>query len=370
MATRILIVKLSSLGDVLHALPAAQALRATFPEAHLAWAVERTHAALLEGQTWLDEVIIWDRTARGGLRDFVRRLRVSTWDLAIDLQGLFRSGLVTWLSGARERLGAWQSRELARLFYSQTVTQPTPDRHAVEKVLQIVAPLGAHCPDAPLDRPYLRHEPPQSASGLGERLFPLYPSQRDRAAVDAWLRQQHVDPQREPLVIVNPDCRREANRWPLERFAMVAQRLALQNGVRVAVTGGPAARPLGDILESLVGPRLLRADGQFSLLGSAELFRRAAVLLTGDTGPMHIAAAVDLPIVALLGPTSPVRTGPYTRDAVVINKPLECAPCLAKRCRLRHRPSLCMTEIGVDEVARAVLQRVDSSTWQRQRASA
>ncbi len=357
MASRILIVKLSSLGDVLHTLPAAQALRRQFPEAHIAWAVEQLHAPLLADQPWLDERIVWQRTERGGFRRFIAQLRSQPWDIAIDFQGLFRSGLVTRLSGARRRIGAAQARELAPLFYTERITLPSLDVHAVEKSYELVKPLVAVDSRLPLVRPYLDDQPPRT-SQLGCELFPLFPSANDRAAVDRWCAEHGYDPTREQLVILNPDCRREANRWPVQRFADVARRLLDQPGVRVALTGGPGARAMGDEIAAAVGPRLWRADGRFSLLGSVELFSRAHLLLTGDTGPMHLAAAVDLPVVALIGATAPSRTGPYSSDAVIVRQALDCMPCLAKRCRLGHDVPPCMEQIDVNRVVNVIQARL------------
>jgi ADP-heptose:LPS heptosyltransferase len=113
---------------------------------------------------------------------------------------------------------------------------------------------------------------------------------------------------------------------------------------------------------------VLRADGRFSIVGSAELIRRAAVFVTGDTGPMHIAAAVGAPIVAMLGPTMPIKTGPYAADAVVLRKQLHCSPCLAKKCPLNVDPPPCMGEITVDEVYRATLARLAERGEQRRSA--
>lgn len=359
MTARVLIVKLSSLGDVLHALPAAQALRAALPQATLAWAVEQAHAPVLRCQSFLDETIVWDRGTLRGFREFIGRLRATPWDLAIDLQGLFRSGLVAWLSGARRRIGFAAARELAPLFYTERVPLQTMDCHAVERLLELVGHLGAALPGMPLARPYVAGGPP-AAPRPGPALFPLHPSADELAAVDRWCAAHRFDPSRQRLVILNPHCRRPANVWPLERFVELARRL-LAAGTRVAVTGGAAAGHLGDAMSRRLGDALWRADGCFSVLGSAALLARAALLVTGDTGPMHLAVAVGTPVVALLGATAPVRTGPYASDAVVIHKRLACAPCLAKRCPLGHDPPACMAAIGVDEVYQAVCARLDAA---------
>lgn len=357
MTERILIVKLSSLGDVLHTLPAAQALRAARPRAWIGWAVERGHAPLLRGQPWLDELIEWDRGTARGLARFLSHLRRTTWHTAIDFQGLFRSGLATWWSGAPRRIGSAGARELAPLFYTERVPSGSLDRHAVDRSLDLVARLGARVPGLPLDRPYVDGRPP--AVGLPpQALFPLYPNATEARDVHAWLAQRGFDPQRQQLVILNPHCRRPANVWPLPRFAELARRLLEVPTIRVAISGGAVARELGDRLSAIVGDRLWRADGRFSLLGSAVLFARASAVVTGDTGPMHIAAAVGTPIVAMLGATAPVRTGPYAADAVVLHKRLDCSPCLAKHCRLALDSPPCQEQITVDDVFAAVLAQL------------
>lgn len=340
MAQSILIVKLSSLGDVIHTLPAAQALRRQFPDAHLAWAVERAHAGVLRGLPVVDELIEWDRGTLRGLFDFVRRLRARRWDIAIDFQGLFRSALVTRLSGAPRRIGYAPSRELAHLACNERVPAPTKTLHAVEKSLRLAEATGASIAG------FTRATP---------SLFPLPITLRERLAVDGWLNAHHFDPRHERLVVLNPHCRKEANIWPVERFAALAGRLLDESpNVRIALCGGQASKSLCDTIAAAAPERILRADGMFSLLGSAELIRRAAVFVTGDTGPMHIAAAVGTPIVALFGPADPVKTGPYTDRAVVLNKKLPCGPCFARKCPLGHDPPKCMTDIEVDEVLAAV----------------
>ncbi len=133
MTQRILIVKLSSLGDVILSLPAAQAIRQAFPQAHLGWAVEKSYAMLLNDQPWLDEVVVWDRSR--GLRgswDFVRRLRLGGWDIAVDLQGLLRSGMTCWLSGAKRRIGNGPLKEQAHWFYNERLPLEPRTWHAVE----------------------------------------------------------------------------------------------------------------------------------------------------------------------------------------------------------------------------------------------
>jgi lipopolysaccharide heptosyltransferase I len=351
MPQRILLVKLSSLGDVIHALPAAQAVRRRFPEAHLAWAVERAHAGMIRGLPWIDELIEWDRGTLGGLHDFVRRLRARPWDLAIDLQGLLRSASMTWLSGAQRRIGFAPGRERSHWFYNERVEAPSETMHAVDRLLRLVEPLGA------------------TFQRGGAQPFPLPIGDVDRAAVEAFLAAERIDPTRAPLVILNPHCRNPANVWPAAHFATLAGRL-LDYGAKVVLTGGPVAREFCDAIAAAHPGRIIRADGKLSLLGSAELIRRAALFVTGDTGPMHIAAAVGAPIVALLGPTMPERTGPYASDAIVLRKNLLCSPCLARQCPLALVPPPCMNEISPDEVFAAAVRRLAESSIDPRRKSA
>lgn len=371
MAIRLLIVKLSSMGDVIHTLPAAQMLRAAFPQAHLGWAVERAHAAVIRNQPWLDEVVEWDRNGARNWLDFVRRLRSPTWDIAVDFQGLFRSALVTRLSGARLRVGFAPSRECSRLFYTQRARLTTMDRHAVERSAELAASLGGVSQNLPLERPYLAalanpaadfvNAPPprfDEHRSIGPALFPLHPSAEDRAAVAAWSARHGFDPTQDRLVVLNPHCRREANRWPASHFTDLARGLLGAPGVRVALAGGPVARSLCDEIAAPLGDRVWRADGEFSLLASALLFSKARAIVTGDTGPMHLAAAVSTPIVALFGASNPLRTGPYTNDCIALSERLACSPCLARRCPLRHDPPLCMAGLTPQRVLAAVLARL------------
>lgn len=340
MATSILIVKLSSLGDVIHTLPAAQAIRAAWPEAKLGWAVERQYASLLLGQPWLDEVIEWERKDGRSFVDFVARLRRVRWDVAIDFQGLFRSGLVSRSSGARRRIGYAPVKEWAHWFYNDRVHLDTMDRHAVERYLDLAARLGA------------------KADWLPIQLFPLHPTDEDRAAVAAWCLEHAFDPRRQHLVILNPHCRKDANRWPAGKYTHLARELSTLPGVRVALSGGAAARALCDEIAGPLAGAIWRADGRFSVLGSAVLFRQARALVTGDSGPMHIAVAMGTPVVALFGAANPLRTGPYAADAIVLDKRLPCSPCFARHCPLRIDPPPCMDEIGVDQVLTVVKGRL------------
>jgi lipopolysaccharide heptosyltransferase I len=371
MVDNVLIVKLSSLGDVIHTLPAAQALRTRFPQARLGWAVESAHAAVLAGQPFLDEVIVWQRGRRGGLASFVRRLRRTRWQLAVDFQGLFRSGLASWASGAKQRVGFGRRREFAHWWYTERVPMLPAEAHAVERSLELARWLGAEFAAPPPQRAYVQAGcaagTRQSSGGVPTpfapaRWFPLYPGPTHRAEAEGWLRQHGLARLSQPLVLLHPHCRKPANVWPAARFAALARTL-MARGCKVVLIGGLAAQEACGAVAA-AAPGVLRADGRLSLLGSAVLMGSSAVVVTGDTGPMHIAAAVGTPIVALFGAASPLRTGPYTDRAEVITATLPCQPCFGRYCRLGYVQPACMELITVPKVLAAVERALARSAVQ------
>lgn len=358
---RILIVKLGGLGDVIHALPAAQAIRAAAPKAHLAWAVESSASAIVRCQPWIDEVVELNRRRRWrGYREFLQNLRRTRWDATIDFQGSFRSGVATYLSRARRRIGYLPSLELAHLFYNECLPLADLNCHAVERDLGLAAKLGGRLDSVPVDRPYLRDEPP-AARSRDLRLFPLQPTEGERAAVEAWRVSRQFVPGRDQLVVLNPFASRPAHRWPAMHYIKLAQRLLKLPRVRVALSGGIRSRSVCDQIAEPFGDALWRADGRFSPLGMAELFSLASAVVTGDCGVMHLAIAAGAPVVALFGASNALRSGPYAANAVVLDRGLACSPCLGKRCPLGYDPPACLEQIGVDRVLAAVVSRLAQS---------
>ena len=363
MPLNLLIVKLSSMGDVIHTLPAARHLREAFPDARLAWAVQDIHADLLDRQPWLDRVIAWRRKNLKTFREFIVQLRKTRWDVAVDFQGIFRSGMVTRLSGAKQRVGYGPSKELAHWFYNLTIPRIPREGHAVEWYLHLASEFTGLPAEPPLDRPYL-HSAANSAAivdaGHPSR-FPLHLRESDRQTAADWLAAHNFDAFSDRLILLCPDCRRPCNRWPEEKFSKLAQRLLAVDGLRVALVGGPLSRELCDRIAGSVKGNLWRADGKMTLSASAALIERASVTVTGDSGPMHLAAAVGSPIVALFGPTNPAWTGPYSRQAIVLSRHLECSPCKTRGpCPLKHVIPRCMNEIRVEEVYCAIHRQLQA----------
>ena len=313
---RILIVKPSSLGDVVHALPTVARLRRLFPGAHLAWLINRELSPLLDHCPLVNDRIEFDRHGAATWLPLLARLRRERFDLVVDLQGLLRSGLMTSATRAPRRLGLSDAREGARFFYNEIVS--VPRAHAVERYLKVADHLG--CPPGPVEFP------------LG--LSPI--------------------PQHRSLIAVHPSARWATKLWGDDRFTELIRRLPAE---RVVMTGSAVdCARVDTILEAArfgasVAPRNLA--GQTGLFALAELFARCAVVITNDSGPMHLAAAVGTPVVAIFGPTDPALTGPYGKGHVVLRSGIPCSPCLKDHCP--HTPRMeCMSLVTVARVLAAV----------------
>lgn len=355
MRSNVLIVQLGPLAEVLHALPAIEALRAALPEARLTWAVDEAQAAIPRALEAIDDVLACPRGHWLRSVQFARHLRRTAWDIAIGFQGTWRGGVVTRLSRARRRIGYSPSLELAHLFYNEPVPLDTFDQHAVERYLALAAHLGAEAPPA-IHRPYLRDAAP--AAPAAPRRQAIAASNDDRAAVDTWCARRGFDARREQLVVLNPHSHRPAHRWPAEKFTLLARRLFRVPGVRVALVGGAGSRAVCDEVAEPLGDALWRADGRFDPVALSELLSRASLMVSGDSGPLHLAVAVGTPVIGLFGASQPLRTGPYASEAMVLERHLHCSPCFARRCPLKYDPPLCMDEISVDRVYAAALARL------------
>lgn len=347
----LLILRLSSMGDVIHTLPALRALRASFPDATIGWVVEDAHSTVLRGLPEIDRLYLLDRARmRGGWRarrtlaaEMKERLRAVRWDVAIDFQGLWKSLLVARWSGAQRILGYSPSPERTHWLYTDRVHLPTMDRHAVDRNLDLIAALGAS----------VRHADSRTEF---ERDFtlPVGPGDEGRAIE---ILQTLNPPDSSPRILLNFSARKEANRWGTKQFAMLARRL-LEEGCFPILTGGPDDLVEEQEIQSIAGAAIPSIVGKCNLMQLAALMKRVDLLVTGDTGPMHIAAAMHLPILALFGPANPVRTGPYSPSSQVIQKPRDCQPCYARHCKFGEEPPPCLLDITVEEVMNEIRAKV------------
>jgi heptosyltransferase-1 len=296
----ILIVKLSSLGDVVHTLPVAATLRARQSGARITWAVERREAAVLAGHPALDEIITVDtRGWRGlgqlaaaarGVRSLASRLAGARFDVVIDLQSLIKSGVLVGMTRASQRVGfaARDCREpLSALFTNRRVARPV-GRHVVEQYLALLEPLA-------LGPPVLEFRLPSDPAA--------------EAGADAFFVAAGLKP-RDRVVVLNPGAGRPDKRWPPDRFGALARRLADESVARAVVVWGPGEETAARAITQGAGGRVAMAPPT-DLLQLIALLRRASVVVAGDTGPLHLAAALGRPCVGIYGPTSRQRNGPY-----------------------------------------------------------
>ncbi len=311
----ILIVKTSSLGDVLHALPCAQALRELFPAARITWIVEPVYAVLLRNTPVLDEVLPFEkkRLRNGSLgqriayiRELKAQLSERKFDLVIDLQGLAKSALIAWLTGCPERIGYSEMREGSGLV-SRSVSGAHAKDHVVQRYLDVIRSLG----------------------WIGET--PRYPvlSFTEEGRVRQWLKELGVAGKYAVLV---PSTSREQKNWPAAHFVALAKRLA-ESGIDVLLVGDKNDLAKGQaIIAQAAQDKIISLAGQTTLTELSVVLAGAAVVIGGDTGPLHIAAALGVATVALYGSTDPHRTGPYGAKTTILRTKEPCAPCNRKDC--------------------------------------
>jgi 3-deoxy-D-manno-octulosonic-acid transferase/heptosyltransferase-1 len=359
-AVNILIVKLSAIGDVIHTLPSLAALRRCHPDADITWVVEEAAADLLTENPDLNRVIVsgrkrWIQELRRGkiaapLREmlsFFREIRRRPYDLVIDFHGLLKSAAIVLISGGRRKLGYDSLQELSGLFYNEKIPEDL-GKHAVDRYLDFVRHLAggpngrnAACLKGPPEFTITvgEEERRRVAALLDEHAQILLPAKTDRPGEAE---------RKRGFVAVNPVAFWETKLWEDEKFAELGDRFREELGIGIVLTGGEAG-PL-ERIRGRMRTKAVNLGGRTTLRELACLYRQAALLVTTDSGPMHLAAAMGTPVVALFGPTDPARTGPYGPGHRVIRRALSCAPCLRKRCDTPR----CMTEISVEEVFEAV----------------
>ncbi len=341
---RILIIKPSSIGDVVNALPFLSSLRQRYPDRHIAWLVEEEAAELLLGHPLLDRVIVsgrkrWGREVRTPLRgsvalremaSLIAELRQGRYDLVVDLQGLLKSALMVACAGARYRVGLAGAREGSERVLTHVVPLPAGPLHAVDRYLEAARFLGAD----PLSKAFV---------------FPSRPE--DDVMAEALLAEADVTPDN-PVIALNPQARWRTKLWEEERFARLGEALARRHGARILVIGSSSDLLSARHLASRMNPVPFVAAGRTDLKVLIALLKRIDLLVTVDSGPMHLAAALGTPLVALFGPTDPRLIGPYGGDGVVLRVPLPCSPCSKRRCQIES-DRLCMRSISVEEVTEA-----------------
>lgn len=330
----ILIIKLSAIGDVIHALPVASALKKDNPDAKITWIVEKPAYDLLTNNPYIDEIIIFDKKRFKSVSGLIkygpilaRQLQSRNFDLVIDLQGLFKSAAIALLSGAKKRLVYCNARELSHLV-SQRVCGEYSEGHVIDRYLDVVRYLGVN-----VDKPHFEVNSTDQESGKAKAIAAS-------AGLDIT----------KPYAVLAPGTNWPNKCWPTNYFAELADKL-FDTGVIPVIIGGPKDDVLYQEIANKASVPPIDLVGKTSLKELAYVIKKARVFVGGDTGPMHLAVAVNTSVVALFGPTDPERNGPYGDSHIVIRSNEECAGCWKRKC---PKDRDCLSVINADTVFRSV----------------
>lgn len=343
---RFLIIRLGSLGDLVHAVPAVAELRAVHPDAQIDWLVERPYAALLAQVPAVSNVIVLKGRSIGGWLATRAELRAKQYDVAIDLQGLMKSAALARLSGAKRVLG-FDTKSLrepaARFFYTEQI-QVGEALHVIEKNLSVirafVGPLDPWTPG-----------PAFAKATAGKPLdFSLSPS----PALDS-LRASGIS----EFALLNPSAAWPNKRWPPQSFASIATWIHATYGWTPVILWGPGEEALADAIVAGAGGVAVRAP-RTTVNDLLALSKEAKLFVSGDTGPLHLACAMSAPVVALFGPTTEKRNGPWDDRDVSISRYDQC-DCHYQRVCARDASKWCLGTISADEVTQAIATRVSRS---------
>lgn len=321
---RILIVKPSALGDIVHSMPFLYALKQRFPWARIDWVVAHGLHTFLEGHPMINHLWVikkdqWKKPARLRLtlkeiNQLRQGLAEQHYDVCIDLSGLFRSGVISAFSKAPVRLGFKESDEGSPFFYTHKI-HGSMNIHAIDRYLKIAEFMG--CRTGRIVYPFAPFNPnPPICKGLPGK-----------------------------YAVISPSAGKPANQWPAQRYGELASRLDLPVVVIASLAEAEIAQKVVDKSKG----NAVSIAGQTGLKALCAVIRNASFFICNDTGPMHMAAAFNVPVFAIFGPANPVRTGPYGAIHTVIRKDYPCAPCYARH-PCRTWGFRCMQDLGVDEV--------------------
>lgn len=341
----ILLIKMSSLGDILHTLPFAAALRQRFPHARITWLVHPQFAGFVPDPPVIDEVLYFDKVKfnKMGLADKLKYfcqmrdlLHSKYFDLVVDMQGLFKSAVLAAISGCDNRIGYCEMREGSG-FISKAICGSHSKAHVIERYLDVARYLGAQI------------------DSLDDVQFPMPDLSKETAGVQAKLRERGW--QGDAYVVIVPGARWSTKEWPVEHYVALSKKITAA-GACIVLAGGPDDGAKGKaIAEQCASPLIIDLTGQTSLRELAALIKGCSFYISADTGPLHFAAALKKPLVAMYGPTKADRTGPYgSTNSTVLLSPAKCAGCLKKHCDDWH----CMYDITPETVYEIYRKKVNA----------
>lgn len=335
---RILIVKLSSIGDVVNTLPALSALRRGFskarPRVEIDWLVEQAASGVLAGHPFIDNVIVvknrgWTKGLKENLKT-ARFIASRQYDMVLDFQGLLKSAIWVKLSKGKRRIGFSNSREMSHIFLNEKLPPYNPEMHAVERYLSLAKHAGGV---------------------TGACADPLQINRAETKNARKLLEKEGLPAGgKKGFFLLAPRARWATKLWSDDGFAEAAREISGRWGLSAVIIGGTRDRAELDRMRSAIGDGAINLCGKTDLRTLAAVTKAARFVLTVDSGPMHIAAAALTPVVALFGPTAPWRTGPYGVECRIVRKDLSCSPCFRRTCQ----DPRCMREITAADVVGAV----------------
>lgn len=341
----ILLIKPSSLGDIVMALPALSSLRRSFPPARISWLVRPEFAPLIEGHPHLDEIILFDRkrlsrawcspAAFRGLISLVGDLRRRRFDVVLDLQGLFRSASLSWLSGCKQRVGPIWRKELAHHFYTTAIPPRLEWVHVIDYYLKVIEAMGG----ADLRVEFVLPEKPVAVAAARDLL--------SHHGVDSG-----------GYAVIIPGSVQASKCWPAERFAALADRIAAEQGLAVVATGSKAEIAAIEEVRRCAKRPIASLAGCTSLPELTEVLRMAKLVVSNDTGPGHIAAALGRPLVMLFSWSNPLRVGPYRRPECIVARDMPTRGLAIKS----RNPLHAIQYITLEEVYAKVVEQLAGRT--------
>lgn len=347
MVKEILIIRLSSIGDVIHCTPVARSLKISWPDCKITWLIGELSAELLKYNPYVDEIIVWSREkfekhlrscefkkASAMWTCLRQQLSARKFDVVLDIHGLFLTGMIAKLARTDKRIGMSQARELNWLFMTETA-KPC-GTHITDKYLGVLLPLGIN--------------------NVNHQMF-LAISEQEKSFAESFLTREGIVPH-EKIIVVIPGTTWLSKNWPTELFAQTIQILC--KDFKIVMCGGKAEVELGEEIQKLAGVPIVNAVGKTSLLEMAAIIEKGTVVIAGDTGPLHIAAALMIPTVAVFGPTNPVTYAPLGQGNTVLVNKRPCSFCHKVNCP--KGINLCMSAISPDAVAEQVKHM---AVWQQ-----
>jgi len=337
---KFLIIKLSALGDIVHALPVAHTLRQAYPDAFISWMIEERYQGLLHNNPDIDKIIpirikYWrknlNRETLKEIIQIIKNLRQQNFDVVFDLHGLIKSGVIAMLSGARIKSGFHRKNckeKISSIFCNKKAPYMPGGIHVVDMYLTLVQSVL---------------ETPKKV-----KQFPL-PEIREKKVEDFF--QQYPELTSKDIIGINPGAGFESKLWELERFAQLADRITVELNCSILLTWGPGEEHKTNQIAASMKQKCWVAPST-SIQESIALYKHLTLLVSCDSGPLHLCAALGIPTVSMFGPTDPVRNGAYGLNHITVYKKLDCSFCWKRKCPLGTNE--CMKQVTVDEVFESV----------------